>query len=135
MEYANLAEACLIGANNVPYMPQTIIVPESGSFVGWKKVKNSGNEFIIKLLIPENARRSNGTWHKGRCNAAIVLEIQNLDGTKADVNHVINTRFKPLDYKIGNMVFPDYFDDDRWNDYSHGIHFFITRKEAVDFQV
>ena len=33
-------------------------------------------------------------------------------------------------YEVGKEVVADSFDDDRWNECSHGIHFFITRNEA-----
>jgi hypothetical protein len=31
------------------------------------------------------------------------------------------------------MVTPDSFDEDRWHECAPGIHFFITRQEAVDY--
>ena len=33
-------------------------------------------------------------------------------------------------YKVGKTVYPDGFDEDRWNECSNGIHFFMTRREA-----
>lgn len=27
----------------------------------------------------------------------------------------------------------DSFDEDRWNECSHGIHFFINKQEAIDY--
>ena len=29
---------------------------------------------------------------------------------------------------VGKMVYPDSFDDDRWNICSHGIYFFINKQ-------
>ena len=104
-------------------------MPECGSFIGWKKV----GKFIIKLKILESAKRSNATGRKCRCSAAEVLEIQYLDGTKAGFNKIHNNSFCGADYIVGEIVTPDSFDDDRWNECSHGIHFFITRQEAVDY--
>ena len=36
-------------------------------------------------------------------------------------------------YKIGEIVSVDDFYEDRWNECSTGIHFFINRQEAVDY--
>ena len=126
---ADLYRAYLRGAKNVPLLPCTSIVPEYGSFVGWKKV----GAYIIKLKILDDAKRSNATGRKCRCSAAEVLEIQNLDGTKSDIDRIHNDSYCGADYIVGEIVTPDSFDDDRWNECSNGIHFFITRQEAVDY--
>lgn len=126
---ADLQNADLYGAKNVPDLPWTSIVPECGSFIGWKKVGG----YIIKLKIPDNAKRSNATGRKCRCSAAEVLEIQNLDGTKAKIHKIYNNNLCGADYIIGETVIPDCFDDNRWNECSYGIHFFITRQEAVEY--
>ena len=134
LQNANLRDADLRGADlrrakNIPDLSWTNIVPECGSFIGWKKV----GKFIIKLKILESAKRSNATGRKCRCSAAEVLEIQNLDGTKADIDRIHNNNHCGADYIVGEIVTPDSFDDNRWNECSHGIHFFITRQEAVDY--
>ena len=36
-------------------------------------------------------------------------------------------------YKVGEIAKVDDFDDDRRNECAPGIHFFITRQEAVDW--
>ena len=129
LQGADLRGANLYGANNVPLLPWTSIVPECGSFVGWKKV----GAYIIKLKILDDAKRSNATGRKCRCSAAEVLEIQNLDGTKAEISEIYNDNYCGTNYAVGKIVTPDSFDDNRWNECSHGIHFFITRQEAVDY--
>lgn len=126
---ADLQGAVLLCAKNVPLLPWTSIVPECGSFIGWKKVGN----YIIKLKIPDNAKRSNATGRKCRCSEAEILEIQNLDGTKSDIDRIHNDSYCGADYIVGEIVTPDSFDDDRWDECSNGIHFFITRQEAVDY--
>jgi len=42
-----------------------------------------------------------------------------------------NKTYAPCVYTVGEMVYPDSWDDNRWNECSHGIHFFINRQEAV----
>lgn len=99
--------------------------PKTGSFIGWKKA----GRFIIKLEIPEEAERSSATTNKCRSSMATVLEILNMDGTMADVTEIMTDLC--WIYKVGEMVYPDKWDDNRWNECSHGIHFFMTREEAV----
>lgn len=97
--------------------------PEEGSFVGWKKCKN---DVIVKLLIPEDAKRSSATTRKCRASKAVVLEV--IGAEKG-----ISTDDETFVYEVGKEVVPDSFDDNRWNECSHGIHFFITRKEAENY--
>ena len=132
---AVLSGADLRGAVNLPDLSWTSIVPEIGAFVGWKKVhKKAGGAYIVKLEILEDAKRYNATGRKCRCSAAKVLEIQNLDGSKADIESICNTNYMPnVTYTVGEVVYPDSFDDNRLNECSHGIHFFITRNEAVNY--
>lgn len=99
--------------------------PETGSFIGWKKAGG----FIIKLEIPKDALRSSATTNKCRASMARVLEIQRRNGIKADVTEATSS-WRGI-YKIGEIVYPDDWDYNRWNECSHGIHFFMTREEAV----
>lgn len=99
--------------------------PETGSFIGWKKA----GKYIVKLEIPEDAKRSSATTDRCRASMAKVLEIQNRDGTKANKREAVSLR--GTTYKIGEMVYPDRWDNNRWNECSHGIHFFMTRKDAA----
>ena len=131
---ADLRGADLRDAKELPDLSWTSIVPETGSFIGWKKVYAQGTIVIVKLEILADAKRCNATGRKCRCSAAKVLEIQKLDGTPAGLGSVVNSNYMPhVTYTVGETVLPDSFDDDRWNECSHGIHFFITRKEAVDY--
>lgn len=130
-ERANLYGANLYGADlyeAAGILP--ISCPEQGVFIGWKKV-NGG--LIVKLKITETARRSSATTRKCRCSEAEVLEIQNSDGTNAEVDHATSTYDKNFIYKIGETVSVDNFNEDRWNECSAGIHFFITRQAAVEY--
>ena len=105
------------------------VCPEEGDFIAWKKV----GEVIVKLRIPSEAKRSSATTRKCRCEFAEVLELQNLDGTPYKDDKVVNDNYVETIYKVGEIVHPDSWDDNRWNECSHGIHFFITRDEAVRY--
>lgn len=61
-----------VDSNRIPYV--SLACPSEGSFIGWKVVDGC----LIKLLIPEDAKRSSATTHKCRCDKAKVLEITDL---------------------------------------------------------
>ena len=103
--------------------------PTEGSFIGWKKA--SGH--IVKLRIPEDARRSSATRDKCRCDRAYVMEIQNMDGTKATEDAVRSDHDQNFVYTVGATVEVPDFDDNRWNECASGIHFFIDRRAAVEY--
>ena len=100
-----------------------------GAFIGWKKAQDK----IIKLQICEDSMRSSATSLKCRCSKAKVLEIQELDGTKSTVNKVASDYDKNFIYKIGEVVEEADFDENRWEECSSGIHFFISREMAVKY--
>ena len=110
------------------YFP--IACPECGEFIGWKKA--FGN-LIVKLKITENAKRSSAFGRKCRCSEAVVLAIENVDGTPSDKTEVFSSYDESFVYRVGETVSVENFDDDRKNECAPGIHFFITRKEAVDY--
>ena len=113
-----------------------MVCPKEGSFIGWKKVWKYKEEyegcFIVKLEIPEDAKRSSATSNKCRCSKAKVLEIKNID-TGECVDMITNMNIGTCHYKVGEYVYPDSFDEDRWNECSNGIHFFMTVVEAILF--
>lgn len=127
---ANLRDANLYGANLRGAKGCYLSCPTEGSFIGWKKA--SGH--IVKLRIPEDARRSSATGHKCRCDKAYVMEIQNMDGTKATEDTVHSDRDQNFVYTVGATVEVPDFDDNRWSECAPGIHFFIDRRAAVEYQ-
>ena len=120
LRWADLSEAML----NYP-----IACPEEGQFTGFKKAKNC----IIKLEIHAEAKRSSATSGKCRCDKARVVAIENLDGSESSIKEVSSNYDKEFIYRVGEIVFVDNFDENRWNECAPGIHFFITREEAVRY--
>ena len=116
--------------------------PKSGSFIGWKKVIETRycykyeyyviSTYLIKLEIPADAKRCSATSKKCRCDKAKVLKITNIK-TNRSVKEVTNHNFVNCTYRVGEMVYPDSFDDNRWNECSNGIHFFMDKKDAIDY--
>ena len=124
---ANLSGANLSGAKNLNF---PIACPEEGSFIGFKKCQDGK---IVKLKIPVDALRCSATGRKCRCSKAKVLSITNIDGTDANVGMAISKYDRNFIYKVGETIEVPNFNTDRWNECSTGIHFFITRQEAVDY--
>ena len=132
LEGADLREANLYGANlreakNVPFIPYSC--PDFGMFIGYKKASG----YIVELEIPEDAKRLSATTRKCRCDKAKVLRILNTDRTIADITEVKSSHDNSFIYKVGEVVSVDDFDEDRWNECSTGIHFFINFQEVVNY--
>ena len=132
---ANLSNAYLSGVRliGVQYDESTVMLamacPEKGAFIGYKKAGG----YIVELLILEDARRSSATSRKCRCDKARVLSITNLDGHDAGVDHVRSNWDPTFIYNIGSVVEEPDFCTDRWRECAPGIHFFLTRGEAVNY--
>lgn len=134
--YADLSDADLSCANlwstdlscvkNI-FFPMAC--PEKGSFIAFKKA----GFYIIELFIPSNAKRCSATSRKCRCNKAKVISITTLSGDKTNITEVRSDYDPDFIYKLGEYVEVKNFDDNRWNECSTGIHFFITRQEAVNY--
>ena len=130
LSYADLRGADLNGANYNELSSFLLSqCPSEGSFIGWKKA----NGFIIKLLITENAKRSSATSLKCRCSEAKVLDIQNIDGSISDIKEICSDYDNSFIYKLGELISVTNFDENRWNECSTGIHFFISREIAVKY--
>ena len=124
---ANLYGADLDQATNVYY---PLACPEKGSFTAFKKVRGG---YIVELEIPEDALRCSATSRKCRCSHAKVISITSLDGSPANVSSVYSSYDKDFVYTVGSIVKVDVFDTNRWHECAPGIHFFITRTEAMNY--
>ena len=114
------------------------ILPDEGDIIGWKKAWTD-NEMpptpvIVKLLIPSDAQRSNATGRKCRASKARVLDLQDKQGNSLPPDTTAYSGYDPdFTYKKGETVHVEDFDTNRWNECATGIHFFITRIEAVEY--
>ena len=133
---ADLRNANLCGAKNTDktawdaytaFYP--LQCPETGSFIGYKKAADK----IVMLEICADAKRSSATSRKCRCSKAKVLSITNLDGSDSGLTEVRSNYSKEFVYCVGEIVEAPDFDENRWNECTAGIHFFITRGEAVKY--
>ena len=136
---ANLREANLMGADlseakNLPLIPYAC--PDFGIFIGWKKAYYDADDctvqVIVQLEIPEGAKRLSATGRKCRCDKAKVLSIKSKEG-QTEYERARSGHDPDFIYKVGETVTVPDFDEDRWNECSTGIHFFINRQEAVEY--
>ena len=131
LRWADLYKADLWGADlRRAKIDWPLVCPEKGSFIGYKICRGG---LIVELEIPEDALRSSATTRKCRCSKAKVLSITNLDGSKPNCTEATSKRDPSFVYKVGEIVEVLNFNTDRWDECSAGIHFFITRQEAVDY--
>ena len=133
---ANLHSANLRDAKNIDKIAWNartafypLQCPETGSFIGYKKAADK----IVMLEICADAKRSSATSRKCRCSKAKVLSITHLDGSDSGLTEVRSNYSKEFVYRVGEVAEVPDFDDNRWNECAAGIHFFITRDEAVKY--
>ena len=140
---ADLKEANLLGTNlknaNISYakinantkIDYPIACPETGSFICYKK---AGYEYIVKLQICEDAKRSSATTKKCRCSKVLVLSIENIDGSDSGLQEIESDFDSRFVYRVGEIAEVFDFDDNRWNECAPGIHFFMDRQNAVEYE-
>ena len=144
MYEADLKEANLFGSdlkntnivcaviNEDTKIDYPITCPETGSFIGYKKAV-SGK--IVKLQICEDAKRSSATTKKCRCSKALVLAIENIDEFDSGLQGIASIYDPSFIYRVGEIVEVSDFDDNRWRECAPGIHFFMDRQDAVDYEL
>ena len=139
LSHIDLRSADLRGADHVKLsIAKTSILPDEGDIIGWKKAYVDDTmpprPVIVKLLIPADAQRSNGTGRKCRASTARVLDLQDKQGNSLPPDTTAYSRYDTdFTYKKGETVHVENFDTNRWNECAPGIHFFITRIEAVEY--
>lgn len=109
---AILTDADLRGA----ILPHFQICPEEGSFVGFKKLDTG----VVAQTIPAEAKRTSSLVGR-KCRAEFVIP------------HGSGTSGRGGVYVEGRIFRPDSYDDDIRVECTHGVHFFITRKEAEEY--
>ena len=139
LSHADLSHADLSDANHVQLsIAKTSILPDEGDIIGWKKAWTDDTmppkSVIVKLLIPADAQRSNATGRKCRASKARVLDLQDKQGNSLPPDTTAYSGYDTdFTYKKGETIHVEDFDTNRWKECAPGIHFFITRIEAVEY--
>ena len=108
-------------------------VPEVGSFHGWKKLADG---VLAHVLIPADAERVGGSeFGKCRASKVITLDLWDRSGvrlTDPTARHA-GTYRAMAEYQCGEETVADNYDPDPTQQCTGGIHFFLTRQEALDY--
>jgi Family of unknown function (DUF5758)/Pentapeptide repeats (8 copies) len=120
LRWADLSSADLRWAKN------TIV--SQGDIIGWKSLKDGK---IAQLLIPANAKRVNSIGSR-KCRAEFAEVVAIFKGNRK-IKYGLDNHTGLLKYEVGKKVIPDSFNDDIYTECTNGIHFFITREEAENY--
>ena len=130
---ADLRGADLRGADlGAAILPENwLIVPRVGqSFTAFKKVAGG---VVFELLIPGSAQRTSSLiGRKCRANEALVVGVAH--GVANDTGIYESLHDSRFTYEIGKMASEPSFDPDIRVECAAGIHFFMTKEEAIDYR-
>lgn len=137
-----------------------LVCPEKGEYIAFKKARvcvyegtgksavsdllnhklkglTKSEPVIIELRIPKDAKRSSATTRKCRASKAKVLSITSIDGKKRYKKAIAGWHCAGnFVYEVGKTVVPNNgFEENRWIECAPGIHHFITRDEAIAYDL
>ena len=126
---ANLSGARLSGADLVRAVSYRRICPEVGSFTAWKSLRGG---LIAQLEIPAQSKRVGGLiGRKCRAESAKVIAIW---AGKKKVREGFSRHDGSFKYVTGKIVRPlQKYNDDARVECASGIHFFMSRLEAEEY--
>ena len=131
--YKNKNKLCIISLPNV-------------EIYGWKACLSNdpstyGDRVMVKLKIPKRAKRllfieGGAEINKSRAEYAHVEEIHSFndpnDGEYNEAYSFLNKK-KRIIYKKGEIVYPDFFDDNMNNVSSGGIYYCLLYEDAIKY--
>lgn len=110
-------------------LPHFQLCPE-GTIIGWKKLQDG---LVACLEIGPNIRRTSSlVGRKCRAESALVIGIYDEAGKEVGAGKSLHR--EEFQYETGAVVVPDYYNDDIRVECASGIHFFITREEAEQYE-
>lgn len=128
---SNIADCCF---NNCTGTGRELPTSE---FHGYKSIEGSclDHHIIADLIIPSDSKKLMVMSDlQARCDKCIVDHFEDLKGNilqnVISVDHFSN--FGTINYTVGKVTECDEFDDNHFNSCTHGIHFFLNKKDAVD---
>lgn len=132
---ANLTEASLQDTNIITAeFDNTVgiypVCPTEGSFTAWTLAEDSkGNDFLIKAMVPRQAKRSSGTTRKCRTNKLYIDRIFSIDGE--DVPKSFRLKNRDVKTAVGESLIDNDFEIDRFKTSSVDLYFWISKEEAL----
>lgn len=99
-------------------------------------------QIVMYDTMPINIVNDNPIWmFPNGYNNLLIKTDPRIDKTtshkidKAYSSRAGSDSVEQLIYELGKTVKPDSFDPNRFNECSHGIHFFMTEQEALDYNL
>ena len=133
LDGANLRGAILDGANldGAIFTENWLIVPPVGqSFTAFKKVAKG---VVLELLIPGSAQRTSSLiGRKCRANEALVVGVVRGAANNAGIYRSLHD--PNFTYEVGKMAREPAFNPDIRVECTTGIHFFMTKEEAINYK-
>lgn len=118
--YANLSGADLHGADLSGATLPNFQIPQGVDLIVYKNISCG---VVSKLLVPKEAKRT-ASLMGNKCRAEYVKVLEGEGCSKYDPETI---------YKVGKIVRPDSYDDDIRVECTHGIHFFMSEKDAIEW--
>ncbi len=124
---ANLRDAYLRGADLGDAFLPDFQIPQDGSLIVWKAVEGG----IARIEVPAEAKRTACLINR-KCRAEFVRTLEIIiDGETT--RSAPGRHDRSILYIVGEITRPDSYDDNPAVDCTHGIHFFLTRKDAEEW--
>jgi hypothetical protein len=115
--------------------------PKNEDFYGYKILFNAFHNtfYLAKLQIDaETLTANNGIVNKCRAEKAKVISIYNIGTEIKQHNSVFHNCFnyagQNIEYTVGHNVYANYWDDNRFNVCTGGIHFYLDPITALRLQ-
>ena len=132
LQGADLQGAYLRGADlRGASLPDFQIVPEEGAFIAFKATCDR----VLKLEIPADAKRTSSLIGR-KCRAShvkVLVAYKKSDEREISPDVSSLSNHDGSSYRVGEITYSDTFDDDIRVECTHGIHFFMTYKEAAEY--
>ena len=96
--------------------------PEEGAFTAWKKCRDGK---VVKLYIPEHAKRDGNSLYNCRASEAVVLDVFDKDGNPD--SKAVSIIDEDFHYVKGETVVPKKAFNDPYDD--TGIYFVLSRNQ------
>ena len=130
---ANFYGANFYGAKIDPSIANkhTRTCPEEGPFYAYKKVYGPN---VLLLYIPRSAKRlTSFSSRKCRADKVKVVSAMDAKGNPIEAKEFHSNHDSKFKYTVGKWAKVSDFDEDARVECSRGIHFFITKQEALDY--
>ena len=87
---------------------------------------------MAKIEIPAKAKRTCNLTNR-KCRASYIKTLDIIDRNGNRIKEMNGTHDRSLIYRVGRITRPDKYDNSMLIDCTNGIHFFVTKQEAINW--